>query len=130
DMVQRADIQYLCCDHLAELTMSILSKQKSRKPELGYTTDIIPFLRAVLPTCRKRGIKIISDAGGAAPVSCAKAVIALCRELGLAGTKVGVVTGDDILPRIDELMAHGIDFTNMDTGQPLSTVRDRLTHAN
>ena len=49
DMVERADIQYLCCDHLAELTMSILSKQKSRKPDLGYTTDIIPFLRGVLP---------------------------------------------------------------------------------
>jgi hypothetical protein len=130
DMVQRADIQYLCCDHLAELTMSILNKQKSRKPELGYTTDIIPFLRAVLPTCRKRGIRIISDAGGSAPMSCAKAVIALCRELGLTGTKVAVVTGDDILPRIDELMAQGNDFINMDTGQPLSTVRDKLTHAN
>jgi hypothetical protein len=130
DMVQRADIQYLCCDHLAELTMAILSKQKSKKPELGYTTDIIPFLREVLPTCRKRGIRIISNAGGAAPESCAKAVVALCRELGLQGTKVAVVTGDDIMPRIDELMAQGIDFVNMDTEQPLSTVRDKLTQAN
>lgn len=130
EMVERADIQYLCCDHLAELTMSILSKQKSKNPELGYTTDIIPFLRGVLPKCRERGIKIISNSGGANPESCGRQVVALCEELGLYGTKVAVVTGDDIMDRIDELLEQGITLENIDTGRPLSDVRDRVTQAN
>ena len=130
DMVERADIQYLCCDHLAELTMSILNKQKARNPDLGYTTDIIPFLRGVLVKCRERGIKVISNAGGSNPVSCAKRVVELCREFGLHGTKVAVVTGDDILHRIDELVAAGINMLNMDTGMSIETIRDRVTHAN
>ncbi len=130
EMVERSDIQYLCCDHLAELTMSILSKQKSKNPELGYTTDIIPFLRGVLVKCRQRGIRIISNAGGANPESCARQVVALCQELGLAGTKVAVVTGDDIMDRIDELLELDIALENIDTGRPLSDVRDRVTQAN
>ena len=130
EMVERADIQYLCCDHLAELTMSILSKQKSKNPELGYTTDIIPFLRGVLVKCRERGIRIISNAGGANPESCGRQVVALCEELGLYGTRVAVVTGDDIMDRIDELLDQGIALENIDTGRPLSDVRDRVTQAN
>jgi len=130
EMVERADIQYLCCDHLAELTMSILSKQKSKNPDLGYTTDIIPFLRGVLEKCRERGIRIISNAGGANPEACGREVVALCEELGLHGTKVAVVTGDDIMDRIDELLDQGIQLENIDTGQPLADVRDRVTQAN
>ena len=85
EMVQRADIDYLCCDHLAELTMSILAKQRSRDEERGYTGDIVPLLRAVLPTCRERGIRIISNAGGVNPSACARRIVALCQELGLRG---------------------------------------------
>lgn len=130
EMVERADIDYLCCDHLAELTMSILSKQKSKNPDLGYTTDIIPFLRGVVAKCRERGIRIISNAGGANPESCGRQVVALCHELGLYGTKVAVVTGDEIMDRIDELLEDGIALENIDTGRPLSDVRDRVTQAN
>lgn len=130
EMVERADIQYLCCDHLAELTMSILSKQKSKNPDLGYTTDIIPFLRGVLAKCRERGIRIISNSGGANPEACGRQVVELCRELGLHGTKVAVVTGDDIMDRIDELLEQGIALENIDTGRPLADVRDRVTQAN
>ena len=130
DMVERADIQYLCCDHLAELTMSILSKQKSRKPDLGYTTDIIPFLRGVLPRCHERGIKIISNSGGSNPEACAEKVIELCRELGFHGMKVATVTGDDIMDRVDDLLEEGIELANIDTGQQLSDIRDKVTQAN
>ncbi len=104
EMVERADIDYLCCDHLAELTMSILTKQRLKDEERGYTSDVVPLLRSVLPTCREKGIRVISNAGGANPSSCARRIVELCRELGLGGTKVAVVTGDDILPRIDELL--------------------------
>ena len=130
DMVERADIQYLCCDHLAELTMAILSKQKDRRPDLGYTTDIVPFLKGVLPKCVERGIKIISNAGGANPESCTQAVVELCKEMGYHGLKVATVTGDDIMDRVDDLLAEGIELTNLDTGRPLSDVRDKITQAN
>lgn len=130
DMVERADIQYLCCDHLAELTMAILSKRMERDPELGYTPDLLELLRAVLPTARRRGITIVSNAGGANPRAAARKVAELCAELGLADTRIAVVLGDDVRSDIDALMADGVTFENIDTGEPLSTVRDRMTQAN
>lgn len=130
EMVERAEIDYLCCDHLAELTMAILAKQRARDEERGYTGDVVPLLRSVLPTCREKGIRVISNAGGANPSACARRIVSLCQELGLAGTKVAVVTGDDIIGRIDTFIAAGVEFTNLDTGEPLTRVRDRLTQAN
>jgi hypothetical protein len=129
DMIQNADIDYLCCDHLAELTMSILAKQKSKDPSFGYTRDIIALLKGALPVAVEKGVKIISNAGGANPQACARAVVELIASMGLTGLKVAVVEGDNIEPRIDELMQSGVDFTNMDTGKPLAQVRDKLTHA-
>lgn len=130
DMVERADIQYLCCDHLAELTMAILSKRMERDPSQGFTPDILDLVRAVLPTARRRGIKIVSNSGGANPRAAARAVAEICAELGLADTKIAVVLGDDIRDDIDALMSEGVSFENIDTHEPLSTVRGRLTQAN
>jgi len=129
-MVQQADIDYLCCDHLAELTMSILSKRRERDPEAGYTPDVVDLMRAVLPTCRERGIKIISNAGGANPQACALRVAEVCKELGIGGVRIAVVSGDDIRERIDSLMTDGVSFASIDTGAGLDTVREKLTHAN
>jgi hypothetical protein len=130
DMVERADIDYLCCDHLAELTMSILSKRRERDPEAGYTPDVLDLMRQILPTCRRKNIKVISNAGGANPRACANRIAEIAKELGLVGLRIAVVVGDDIRSSIDELMASGVDFASIDSGEPLSTVRDRLTHAN
>lgn len=128
-MAERGDIDYLCCDHLAELTMSILAKQMDRNPSAGYTRDILDLLRGALGTCLASGIKVISNAGGANPHGCAEAVATLCKELGLDGVRIAVVTGDDIRADIDRLMTTGVSFTNMDTADELASVRDRLTHA-
>lgn len=130
EMVERADIQYLCCDHLAELTMSILNKQKSRNPDLGYTTDIIPFLRGVLPKAVERGIRIISNSGGSNPRAATREVIKLCQELGITGIKIATVLGDDLMDHITELTDQGVTFENIDTGAKVSEVKDRITHAN
>lgn len=128
-MAERGEIDYLCCDHLAELTMSILSKQRNKDPRFGYTRDILDLLRGALTTCVSKGVKIITNAGGANPQACADAIAELARELGLEGLKIGVVTGDDIESDIDRLMDLGVPFANMDTGQELASVRERLTHA-
>ena len=129
DMVERGEIDYLCCDHLAELTMSILSKQRQKDPSYGYTRDVLDLLRGTLPTCLAKGVKIVTNAGGANPQACAERIAELVRELGLSGVRIAVVTGDDIRTEIDRLTELGVPFTNLDTGQELAEVRDRLTHA-
>jgi hypothetical protein len=129
EMVERGDIDYLCCDHLAELTMSILAKQRAANPERGYTRDVIDLLRGALPACVEKGVKVVTNAGGANPRAAARAVRALADELGLPGVRIAVVLGDDIEDRIDDLDRAGVSFRNLDTGAELDTVRDRLTHA-
>lgn len=129
--VEGGPIDYLMLDYLAEVTMSIMQKQKARDPKAGYARDFVPLMRRILPTCVERGIKVTANAGGVNVRGCADAVIDVARELGFAGkVRIGIVTGDDILPRIDELLERGIELRNMDTGEPLSTVRDRIQSAN
>src|SRR3954469_3047347 len=129
--VEGGPVDYLMLDFLAEVTMSILQKQKERDPSMGYARDFIGAMESVLPAVVDRGVKVIANAGGVNPVSCAHAVLDVARKANAAGkVKVGVVTGDDLLPRIDELLAAGHALTHMETGEPLSTVRDRVLSAN
>jgi len=124
-------IDYLMMDYLAEVTMSIMQKQKSRDPSLGYATDFVPLMERILPTLAERGIKVTANAGGVNPRACAEAVAAAARALGLAGKlKIGIVTGDDLLGRLDGLLARGHQLRNLDTGRPLRDVRDRVLSAN
>jgi hypothetical protein len=129
--VEGGPIDYLMLDYLAEVTMSIMQKQKARDPNAGYARDFVPLMKQILPTCVERNIRVTANAGGVNVAGCAAAVREVARELGLGGKlKIGIVTGDDILNRIDELLARGIELRNMDTDEPLSTVRDRIQSAN
>jgi hypothetical protein len=129
--VEGGPIDYLMMDYLAEVTMSIMQKQRARDPSRGYATDFVPLVERILPGVVERGIRITANAGGVNPRACADAVVAVARKLGLAGkVRVGIVTGDDILDRLDVLLAQGHALANMDTGAPLSTVRDRVLSAN
>ncbi|HSE31951.1 MAG TPA: acyclic terpene utilization AtuA family protein [Pyrinomonadaceae bacterium] len=129
--VEEGPIDYLMLDYLAEVTMSIMQKQKARDPNAGYARDFVPLMRQVIPALIKRNIRVTANAGGVNVKGCANGVLDAARELGFAGKlSVGIVTGDDILPRIDELLARGIELRNMDTGEPLATVRDRIQSAN
>jgi hypothetical protein len=129
--VQGGPIDYLMMDYLAEVTMSILQKQRSRDPSLGYARDFPPLMERILPDIVRRGIRVTSNAGGVNPRGCAEQVLEAARRLGLGGkVRVGLVTGDDILPRLDELIAHGHELRDMDTGHPLSDVRARVVSAN
>jgi hypothetical protein len=124
-------VDYLMLDYLAEVTMSILQKQKERDPSAGYAKDFVGAMESVLSGVAERGIKVIANAGGVNPEACAAAVLEMARAKGAAGKlRVGVVTGDNLLPRIDELLAGGHELKNMDTGEPLSLVRDRVIAAN
>src|SRR5688572_21741603 len=129
--VRGGPIDYLMLDYLAEVTMSILQKQKLRDPNHGYARDFVPLMERILPDLADKRFRVISNAGGVNPRACAEAVIGGARLQGLAGAlKVALVSGDDILPRLDELLARGHELRDMDTGRPLSEIRDRVVSAN
>jgi len=124
-------IDYLMLDYLAEVTMSILQKQKERDPKMGYARDFIGAVESIWPAIAERGVRVIANAGGVNPPACAEAVRQSAERAGVSkSVRIGVVTGDDLLPRLDELIAGGHALANMETGEPLSTVRDRVLSAN
>ncbi len=129
--IEGGPIDYLMLDYLAEVTMSIMQKQKTRDPKAGYARDFVSLMKQILPACVERDIKIVANAGGVNVEACAAAVREIARELGLSGKlKISIVTGDNILGRIDELISRGFELRNMDTDEPLATVRDRIQSAN
>ncbi|MBC7798820.1 MAG: DUF1446 domain-containing protein [Pyrinomonadaceae bacterium] len=131
DQVRGGQIDYLMLDYLAEVTMSILQKQRSRNPEFGYARDFVDLMREILPDCVEKNIKVTANAGGVNVKGCAEAVKNVAHELGLSGkVKIGVVTGDDILPQLDEMLGRGVELKNMETGEPLSAIRDKVQSAN
>jgi hypothetical protein len=129
--VEGGPIDYLMLDYLAEVTMSIMQKQKARDPNAGYARDFVALMKEILPACVQRNIRVVANAGGVNVPGCAAAVAEAARQLGLNGkVKIGIVTGDDMLGRIDDFLARGIELRNMDTDEPLASVRDRIQSAN
>jgi len=129
-LVREGPLHYLTLDYLAEVTMSIMQKLKSRNPEAGYATDFIEMLARILPTCKEQGIKIIASAGGVNSAACMRATGDVIKKLGLSGIKVATVTGDDVLSRLIELQQQGESFKNLDDGRPLAEVAGKITSAN
>ena len=129
-LLREGALDYLTLDYLAEVTMSIMQKLKSRDPSKGYATDFVRLIDRVLPDLLERDVRVVANAGGVNPHACKDAVLEVLRKHGATDVKVAVVEGDDILGRIDELMGAGEPFENMDTGAPLSSVRDKVTSAN
>ena len=124
-------IDYLMMDYLAEVTMSIMQKQRSRDARAGYARDFVPLMERILPEIVRKRIKVTSNAGGVNPRGCAEAVIEVARRIGLNNkVGIGLVSGDDILGRLDELIAAGHPLANMETGQPLADIRDKVLSAN
>ncbi|MFQ5720694.1 MAG: acyclic terpene utilization AtuA family protein [Acidobacteriota bacterium] len=131
-LVREGPLDYLTLDYLAEVTMSIMQKLKRRSPkgEAGYATDFVELIRRILPDLREKEIRVVANAGGVNPGSCLRAVMRVAGEAGAGGLKVGMVGGDDILDRLDAIMAEGVTLANMDDQRPLSEIRDRVLAAN
>src|SRR5579884_3682875 len=124
-LVEGGPVDYLTLDYLAEVTMSILQKQRKRDPNLGFAKDFPPLIAHLQDHILRRNIRILANAGGVNPIACAGEVRRLAPAL-----KVAVVLGDDILDRLDDLIAAGNELRNMDTDEPISVVRDRIQSAN
>ena len=118
EMVEGGPIDVLTGDWLAELTMLILARTQAKRPGGGYARSFVTQMEQVMGTCLDRGIKVVSNAGGLDPAGCAEAVADVADRLGLAPT-IAYVSGDNILPRLDELVAAGVDLSHFETGEPV-----------
>jgi len=129
-LVNEGPLDYLTLDYLAEVTLSIMQKLRSRDPKKGYATDFVALVDRILPQLVEKDVRVVANAGGVNPWACKDALVDVVKKHGQSGVKIAVVEGDDVLDRLDELMAAGEELRNMDTGEPLATVRDRVTSAN
>ena len=130
-LTEKGGLDYLTLEYLAELTMSILALQRQRDPTAGYASDFLDVLERLTPFLKDQPhLKIVTNAGGMNPAGCAARAREILDKAGLADRRIAVVSGDDLLPRLDAVTAGGWPFANLDTGEPLSAVRPRVVSAN
>src|SRR5437588_2206835 len=113
--IESGGVQYIASDHLAELTLAILQKDRQKDPSAGYARDCVPMLTELWPLAADRGVKFVLNAGGLNPQAAREAVARAFREKGYAA-KIAVVMGDSIADRIDELQHDGETLNHLDTG--------------
>src|SRR5207248_6644607 len=127
--IESGGVKYIASDHLAELTLAILQKDRQKDPSAGYARDCVPMLTELWPLAGERGVKFVMNAGGLNPHGAREAIARAFTEKGFKA-KIAVVTGDSISDRIDELRAGGETLAHMDTGADIASVRNRLLFAN
>ena len=130
ELLRGGPIDYIGMDYLAEVTMSIMMRQKLKNPERGYANDFVGFVRRALVELAERNVRVVASAGGLNPRGCRKAILAVAEELGVHGVRVGVVEGDDVLPRLAELVEAGHEMAHMETGEPIAPIIPEVTSAN
>jgi hypothetical protein len=130
NIVMENAANYLVHDALAELTLSILQKDKLRNPEEGYAKDIEVLAKVLYPAAFANGMRVVTNSGGLNPESAAERVKAILSKVGVTGIKIATITGDDVLNRLGELQEAGEELLNMDTNLAYSTSKYPPTHAN
>ncbi len=130
-LAKHGRLDYLTLEYLAELTMSILALQKQKNPEAGFAADFIDVLTRLTPVMKEQPLlKIITNAGGMNPSACARKAREVLDAAGLNQKKIATVAGDDLMPRLDELLASGHDLQHLDEGTPLAAIRKQVVSAN
>jgi hypothetical protein len=129
-MIAGGHVDVVCFEALSELTLAILRRDQMRDARRGYTRDIDVIAEHILPRAFERKIPLITNGGGLNPTGAAEAVRAAAERAGLRGLKIAVVTGDDLLPRLPELLASGEPLANMETGQALALDGPPIVTAN
>lgn len=129
-MEQAPDLDFLTFDYLAEVSLSVMASQRSRSPEMGFARDFVDAVASLAPFWKSGSkTKIVSNAGGLNPRGCAKACAQVLRAAGCGHLKIGVVTGDDVMPLI-EISPEDATFNHFETGEPITAIMDRLYTAN
>jgi hypothetical protein len=130
-LLRGGPLDYLTLDYLAEITMSILQKLRARDPRAGYAHDFLGLIKRGAKDFVERGVKVVTNAGGINPEACCEAVAAVLQTAGYGRKlKIGVVSGDDILPRLGEFLDRGIELNNLDTDEPLTKIWSQVQSAN
>ena len=125
---QDPNVDYLTLDYLAEVSMSILAKLKARDPNAGFPNDFVEVVASLVPAWKAGGkFKIVTNAGGLNPAGCARACAKSLMMRGLIHLKIGIITGDDVLPL---LVANPDDFSHLESGRPLGPSIANLVTAN
>jgi len=130
EQVTKGPVDYVMMDFLAEVTMSIMQKQKTRNPELGYAKDVVHIIEQILPICVEKNIKVVTNGGGVNPKACCDAILKVAEKHHYRNVKVGIVLGDDILDRMEELSKNGIKLNNMETGESIDNIGQKILSAN
>lgn len=130
-MINTADIQYMACDYLAELTLSIMAKQQLKDPKKGYAPDFVTrILKDAGRTAKQRNIRLITNAGGMNIKGCVDAIRDWAQGEGLKGYKIGYVTGDDIKDQIPQLLRDGWTFPNLDGEGDFTEIVEKIYNCN
>ena len=127
--IEGGQVDYISMDFLAEVTMSIMQKQRRRNHELGYATDFLTMLKPVLAQIASSNVCVITNAGGVNPVACARTIADLAAQQQV-DLRIAIVDGDEILSQINTLRTQGISFNNMEDGADFASVQDRVEAAN
>lgn len=127
--IERGQVQFIASDHLAELTLAILQKDRQRDPSLGYARDVVPMLMRLWPLMREQGVRFVCNAGGLNPRGAAQAVLDAFARKGWQA-RVAVVTGDDVLPHLLDATVPEADLAHLFSGAPIASVRERLVFGN
>ena len=129
NLVKYGKIDYLTLDYLAEVTLSIMQRQKLKNPEKGYATDFIELFERIALDIANKNIKVITNAGGVNPEVCREKLLKIAKKLNL-DIKIAIIKGDDILGNIDSLMSDGVNFANMDDNADFLSIKDKVYSAN
>jgi hypothetical protein len=122
-------LDYLTCDYLAEVSMSILRKQELRDPAKGYVQDFVSHLDASLEVLLQKGTRLVTNAGGNNPYNCAMAVHELAKQKGVS-VNIAIIEGDQFIDRIDEIIDNGNSMAHLDTKSEIAPLKEQLTSAN
>src|SRR5579872_4357315 len=129
-LAEQGQLDYLTLEYLAELTLSILAHQRSRNPQAGFVADFLTVLESLTPALAAQPqLKIVTNAGGMAPQTCARQAAAILSKAGMGKCAVAAASGDDLLPRLDDFIGSGESFANFDSGQPLGETRPLIVSA-
>ncbi|MGI6666687.1 MAG: acyclic terpene utilization AtuA family protein [Bacillota bacterium] len=129
-MIRHGNLDYMACDYLAELTLSIMQRQKLRDPKAGYATDFLTMIRAIGKEAYEKKTRIVSNAGGMNIRGAVNGIRAIAEEQGMRGYRIGYVEGDDLMDRLSSLLDQGVVFPNMDDAGDFDSLKDKIVNAN